>query len=107
MSNGMKKSRVTVRNPLDTHLACSVEVIADSLNEAVIRGEAAIRRQATFMRASLPNGSKFEVTVCEPEVTYEIELTKVHDWLNCSGRTPREQGLKADLRKLFTDARAD
>ena len=101
-----KTCLVSIRSPYGNELLLTVEVRAHSLNEAVIRAEAIIRQQKLLPNAALSAASTVAVKMCEPELRCEIELPTAHAWLNCGGRSPREEAVKTALRKLLKNAAA-
>ena len=78
----------------------SVDVTADSLFEAAIRGVKALRSAAW----SEPPGESvvLEIEVSDPSVRHTVSLRHVARWLNGASSSPRESMKKIALRKLLT-----
>ena len=77
----------------------SVDVTADSLFEAVVRGVIVLRSgdwNDPPGRAAL-----LEVEVSNPTVKHSVSLEHVARWLNGASSSPRESMKKIALRKLL------
>ncbi|MDX2151791.1 MAG: hypothetical protein SFV54_13715 [Bryobacteraceae bacterium] len=74
------------------------QVQAGSLYEAVARAVAAFRA-ASLLPVTIGLGVTFEVEVRTPAVVHSVGFHRLRDWLRANGKNPREQALKADLRK--------
>jgi hypothetical protein len=77
----------------------SVEVTADSLFEAAVRGVKALRSgewNEPPGRATL-----LEIEVSNPIVRHTVSLQHVAQWLNGASASPRESMKKIALRKLL------
>ena len=81
----------------------SVEVSAESVYEAAA---AAVRlfRENGFLVVEAGPATVLEVTVLEPRVSHAVRVDGLYRWLASSGRTPREQALKAKLRQMVAAA---
>jgi hypothetical protein len=77
----------------------SVEVTADSLFEAAIRGVKALRSGGW----NEPPGEAalLQVQVSNPSITHTVNLRHVARWLNGASSSPRESMKKIALRKLL------
>jgi hypothetical protein len=74
----------------------SIQVSAESMFEA-----AAIALHI-FENAGTPPGpaAHLDIAAHAPVVKHSVSVQRVRDWLNCSGKTPKEQALKSRLREL-------
>jgi hypothetical protein len=77
----------------------SVDVTADSLFEAAVRGVKALRSAGW----NEPPGESalLEVQVSHPAVTHTVSLRHIARWLNGASTSPRESMKKIALRKLL------
>lgn len=79
----------------------SVVVSASSLYEAAARGLKAFR-ESPFTDGARPGpAARLTVSVRSVEARHEVSLSKLQAWLGSQGKSPREQGLKYDLRKML------
>ena len=77
----------------------SVDVTADSLFEAAVRGVKALRSgdwNDPPGRAAL-----LEIEISNPSVRHTVSLPQVARWLNGASSSPRESMKKIALRKLL------
>jgi hypothetical protein len=77
----------------------SVEVTADSLFEAAVRGVKALR--AGEWNDPPGRAALLEIQVSNPTVTHMVGLAQVARWLNGASSSPRESMKKIALRKLL------
>jgi len=75
----------------------SVEVAADSLFEAVVLAVAEFRR-CGFTHVALGPAARLKVALKTPATVHEVKLSRVEEWLQSAGRSPKEQVLKTELR---------
>ena len=78
----------------------TVSVSASSLYEAAARGVAEFRR-CGFTDAVVGRVTRLTVAVESPGTTHELPMSKLMAWLECSGKSPREQATKGTLRGLM------
>lgn len=79
----------------------SVVVSAGSLYEAAARGLKALR-ESPFCDGHRPSpAARLTVAVRAVEARHEVKLSRLQEWLNSVGKSPREQALKHELRKLL------
>jgi hypothetical protein len=78
----------------------TVSVAASSLYEAAALGIAEFRR-CGFAEAMVGPGTRLRVAVEAPATTHELTVAKVRTWLDSSGKTPKEQSIKVNLRELM------
>jgi hypothetical protein len=45
--------------------------------------------------------TRLKVAVETPATTHELTVAKLQSWLECSGKTPREQATKVNLRQVL------
>ena len=81
----------------------TVEVTARSLYEAVGRG-LHILRQNDWVDAIHQNLT-ITIAVKEPEVEHRVRIKDFETWLASNGKSPAEQSLKSDLRRLLESGR--
>jgi hypothetical protein len=64
--------------------------------------EAAALALHVFKSAGMPPGpaAHLEIAAQAPVVNHSVSVQRVREWLNCSGKTPKEQALKSRLREL-------
>jgi hypothetical protein len=64
--------------------------------------EAAALALHVFTSAGMPPGpgAHLEIAAQAPVVNYSVSVRRIRDWLNSSGRSPKEQALKSRLRDL-------
>jgi hypothetical protein len=79
----------------------SVVVTASSLYEAAARGLKAFRESPFWDGARPGPAARLTVAVKAVEARHEVKLSRLQEWLNSGGRSPREQALKNDLRKML------
>ena len=79
----------------------TVEVSADSLNEAVARGLAAFRNTDWVSRIGTGQ-TTVKVMVKQPEVERKVRIRDFEAWLGTNGRSPAEVALKSRLRELLS-----
>ncbi len=85
----------------DTEGIChSVEVSAESLFEAAALGLKALRG-ARLLDSEPGPGAELEIAITQPAVTHRLAVRRVRQWLQTSGKTPREQATKQRLRELL------
>ena len=79
----------------------SATVTASSLYEAAAL---AIRqfRSSSFTDVWAGKGTKLSVTAAVESETHEVTVGQVESWLGGTGKSPKEQALKASLRELLT-----
>jgi hypothetical protein len=75
----------------------SVEVSADSLYEAAVLAVHTFKKHE-FEPAP---GTPLEIEVKGPSVVHTVTLKRVHDWLNCSAKTPRDRVKKDRLKAML------
>jgi hypothetical protein len=78
----------------------AVEVSASTLYEAVALALAEFRRVQLAECAPGPM-TELSVTVKPPMETHRVRVRQFHQWLECNGKTPAEQALKARLREVL------
>ena len=77
-----------------------MEVSAETLYEAAALALKAFR-QSDFAGEAGP-GSATRLTVrLRAEESHEVKVGQVEDWLNCMGKSPREQALKTRLNEAL------
>ncbi|MCW5983558.1 MAG: hypothetical protein KIT09_36040 [Bryobacteraceae bacterium] len=81
----------------------SVDVMAESLFEAAILA-LRVFRTAKLLDCTPGTAAVFEVKVSSPAVTHTVSLRRVQEWLESSGKTPREQALKHRLCGILDGA---
>jgi len=90
---------VSFRDP--EGLEHSVVVSASSLFEAAVRGLKAFG-ESPFSDGPRPDPiGRLTVAVRSVEARHEVSLSKLQAWLGSQGKSPREQALKVDLRKML------
>jgi len=77
------------------------EVTASSLFEAAALGLSSFRRSGLSPRPT----ASLTVTLEALVGRHELIVEKLEEWLARNGRTPKEQALKARLRRLARDCR--
>jgi hypothetical protein len=75
----------------------SVEVQAESLYEAVVLATRAFREHACAPGPA----SRLEVEVKSPNVTHEVTMRKVQEWLDGTCKSPNEKVTKQRLKGLL------
>ena len=94
----MPEIRTCIVSYTDLEGTCHrVEATAQTLYEAAVLGMNAMRVPDWLNAASL----KIDVTVKTPEVTHTIWNSVLAAWLSRTGRSPKEQALKARLQELI------
>lgn len=79
----------------------SVVVSASSLYEAAARGLKAFR-DSPFCEGARPGAAaRLTVAIKAVEARHEVNVSRLRAWLESSGKSPREQALKHELRKLL------
>jgi hypothetical protein len=78
----------------------TVTVAATSLYEAAALALAEFKRTG-FALMSVGPGTRLKVAVEAPATMHELSVGKFDAWLNCSGKTPREQAQKVTLRQML------
>lgn len=79
----------------------SVVVSARSLYEAAARALKAFG-ESPFADGARPGpAARLTVAIRSVEARHEINLSQLQAWLSSQGKSPREQALKYDLRKLL------
>jgi hypothetical protein len=78
----------------------TVSVSASSLHEAAALAIAEFKKSG-FAFAAVGPGTKLKVAVEPPATTHELSVGKLQAWLECNGKTPREQATKVTLRQLL------
>ena len=77
----------------------TVEVSAESLNEAVARGLAAFRNTDWVSRIGTGQ-TTVKVMVKQPEVEHKVRIRDFEAWLESNGRSPAEMALKSPGSEL-------
>ena len=75
----------------------SVEVQAESLYEAVVLATRAFREH----ECTPGPASRLEVEVRSPNVTHEVTMRKVQEWLDGACKSPNEKVTKQRLKGLL------
>jgi hypothetical protein len=75
----------------------SVNVQAETLYEAAALAIRAFREH----QCGPGPGSQLEVKERSPEVTHTVAMSKVHDWLESSAKSPRDRLVKERLKGLL------
>lgn len=79
----------------------SVVVSAASLYEAAARGLKAFG-DSPFADDARPGfAARLTVAVRSVEARHEVDMLRLREWLSSNGKSPREQALKHELRKLL------
>ena len=78
----------------------SVDVMAESLYEAAALAVKAFRT-AKLLDSQPVLVTELEIKVSTPAVTHTVSIRRLQEWLECSGKTPREQALKHRLRGML------
>jgi hypothetical protein len=78
----------------------TVSVSASSLYEAAALGIAEFRR-CVFAEAMVGPATRLRVAVEAPATTHELTVAKLRAWLDSSGKTPKEQAIKVNLREII------
>jgi hypothetical protein len=78
----------------------SVDVMAESLYETAALAVKAFR-SAKLLESQPALATELEIKVTTPAVTHTVSVRRLQDWLECSGKTPREQALKHRLRGML------
>jgi hypothetical protein len=81
----------------------TVSVSASSLYEAAVLGIAEFRR-CGFAEVRVGRVTRLTVAVAVPATKHEITVGKVLAWLESSGKRPREQATKVNLREVLGNA---
>lgn len=95
----MKTCRVSFRD--NEGIAHSVDVDADSLYEAIGRAIARFVRAPYVDPPVLTAGCEFIVEPREPNAEHRVPLKKFEAWLDLKGGTPREMGVRFEVRKIL------
>ena len=77
-----------------------VSVSASSLYEAAVLALAEFKKSG-FALTAVGQGTKLRVAVEAPTTMHELSVGKLQAWLDCSGKTPREQAVKVTLRQIL------
>jgi hypothetical protein len=79
----------------------SVEVIASSIYEAAVM---AIKefRSCSFTEVNAGKVTRLNVAVRGPAESHEITVGQVENWLQSSGKSPKEQIAKTKLAELLS-----
>ena len=80
----------------------SVEVTAASLYEAAALGVKAFRASIFAEWVKPGTATRLRVTVKSEEATHEVRVAQIEQWLQSSGKSPREQALKERIRNALT-----
>ena len=91
------RSRQSLRS-FYQHFDGKHELLLALLEDALRRATDQIRAAASGQSAPL---DRLKVAVETPATTHELSVGKLQAWLECSGKTPREQATKATLRELI------
>lgn len=94
---GARACRVAFTGP--EGIRHSVQVSAESVFEAAAAALGLFRENG-FLGVETGPATVLEVTVLGPEVTHSLRVEGLLRWLAASGKTPREQALKARLRQM-------
>jgi hypothetical protein len=78
----------------------TVSVSASSLYEAAALALAEFKKSG-FALAEVGPATKLTIAVQAPTTTHELSVRKLQAWLDCSGKTPREQAAKVTLRQIL------
>src|SRR5712692_4491649 len=78
----------------------AVEVMADSLYEAVAQG-LRVFRENDWIDEVGRGQTIISVVVRHPEVQHKVRVKEFERWLESQGRTPAEVSLKGRLRELL------
>jgi hypothetical protein len=78
----------------------TITVSASSLYEAAALAIAEFKRNG-FALAAIGPGTNLKISVQPPVVEYDLSVSKLHAWLNSTGKTPREQATKVTLRQIL------
>jgi hypothetical protein len=88
--------RTCIVSYTDSDCKRSVEVIAETLNEAAVLGLKAM---------NVPSGNLYllsiDVLVKSPQVYHSISGASLNAWLAQPGKSPKEQALKSRLKELL------
>ena len=76
--------------------------MAESLYEAAALAVKAFRT-AKLLESQPGSVTELEIKVSAPAVTHTVSLRRLQDWLECRGKTPREQALKYRLPGMLVD----
>lgn len=82
------------------HMTHTVTVSASSLFEAAALGLAEFKRSG-FALAAVGTATRLTVFLELPAATHVVSVPKLQAWLNSSGKTPREQARKVNLRQAL------
>jgi phenylalanyl-tRNA synthetase beta subunit len=78
----------------------TVSVSATSLYEAAVLAIAEFKKSG-FAFGEVGPGTKLKVAVEAPTTIHELSVGKLQEWLDSSGKTPREQAVKVTLRQIL------
>ena len=73
---------------------------AETLYEAATLALKAFR-QSDFAGQVGPGPATRLTITLKVEESHQVEVAQVEDWLNCIGKSPREQALKTRLREVL------
>jgi hypothetical protein len=76
----------------------SVDLDAESVYEAAIRGIALLKKES--WTDAIGSGMELEVTVREPSTTHTVTIAHLKQWLNAHG-SPADLARKVKLRQLL------
>ena len=81
----------------------AVEVSAETLYEAAALALKAFR-QSDFAGQVGPGPATRLTVTLRAEESHQVKVEQIENWLNCMGKSPREQALKTRLREAVANS---
>ena len=93
--------RTCIVSCYDSDFQQSVQVVAETLHEAVV-----LAIKAMKVERGMIHMKSFDVIIKQPEVHHKVSGAVLNAWLAQNGKSPKEQALKERLKTLMRDEKA-